>query len=918
MGGSNPALDGGINRIWSFADAEYNEARRELRVGGMTQTVEPRPLAVLQELLSRGGEVATRQELLEAVWQSLVVDQSLTTAVGKLRAAFGTQGRTVIEAVHGIGYRIGVSIELRAGPERPRLAFTLRAGNPVPNRPQWCLDRAFGSGQDRDVWLARHVKTGEPRVFKLADTEQRLDALKREAALSRILHDALGDRPDLVRVVEWNFEFRPYFLESPYGGPDLVSWAAARGGLDTLPLADRVGMVVGIARTVAAAHGVGVLHRDIKPTNILVDEFNQASKGRPALRLVDFGSGRLTEAARAEAVTVSGLGLTAGAAAEGGRISGTLGYMAPEILAGGPPTIAGDVYALGILLYQMIVGDFDRPLVAGWENDVTDPLLREDVGAAASGDAARRLPAAAVLADRLNSLDVRRTEHRRLLCLEAQTERLAAKLERTRTRRPWLVLAGASLALGFLTTSVSAIQALRQRNEAELQSATVGALNQFLSDDLIAAADPNVSGKSDLTVAAAIRQAAARIDVTLGTKRPEIRAALHAAMETAFTSLTDYDRALVEGDQALAALRMEGHPDWAGLADIQLRTADALIYLGRLHDAGIRLTSAEEALARVHPARTDLLTLFLAEKGFLAGDSMDLPNFLHNMQAAWKLAESTPGTSPRLRDQILMSLGDAFEMTGNYREGEAAFRRVLQSESTEYGYDDARPSFVSVVLANVESREGRPEEALAMVKKALPNLERELGPFARRTVVAKDVMAGMYFRQCKFDAAARLWADVVAGYERAGTPAEVHHMGAQSNLALAWMRSGQDEAAEQLLRVLLEEQRGKIDPDSPQAQAVRFNLAYVLLDLGKPKEVPALRHNLSATILNMNEREPDWPGRLAFIDGRLALEQGNRAAALALLTEAQPLLKTESADGQIKQNILARLLREASVGNTGP
>ena len=439
MDGSNAPSDNGANRIWSFAGAEYEEARRELRVGGVAQTVEARPLAVLQELLSRGGEVATRQELLEVVWQNTTVtDQSLTTAVAKLRIALGSEGRTIIEAVHGIGYRIGVPVEFRAGPERPRLAFTLRAGDPVPNRPQWCLDRAFGNGQNRDVWLARHAKTGEQRVFKLADTEERLNALKREAALSRILHHALGDRPDLIRVSEWNFETRPYFLESAYGGPDLVLWAAARGGLATLPFEDRIAMVADIARTAAAAHGVGVLHRDIKPTNILVAEPGPEPDpdARPSLRLVDFGSGRLTEAARAEAVTVTGLGLTAGAAADGERISGTLRYMAPEILAGGPPTIAGDVYALGILLYQMIVGDFDRPLVAGWENDVADPLLRDDIAAAASGDPTRRLASAAILADRLDALESRRTEHTRLLLLKAEAERLSRKLERNRAPPP--------------------------------------------------------------------------------------------------------------------------------------------------------------------------------------------------------------------------------------------------------------------------------------------------------------------------------------------------------------------------------------------------------------------------------------------------------------------------------------------------
>ncbi len=88
----------------------------------------------------------------------------------------------------------------------------------MPGRPQWVLDRLLNGIAERDVWLARHEKTGECRVFKFATTAERLKALRREAAISRLLHAALGERADFVRVNTWNFETRPYFIESPYGG----------------------------------------------------------------------------------------------------------------------------------------------------------------------------------------------------------------------------------------------------------------------------------------------------------------------------------------------------------------------------------------------------------------------------------------------------------------------------------------------------------------------------------------------------------------------------------------------------------------------------------------------------------------------------------------------------------------------------
>ena len=126
----------------------------------------------------------------------------------------------------------------------------------MPNRPHWRLERPLGSGAARDVWLASHVKTGERRVFKFADTVERTQTLRREAALSRILFQALGERADLVRIVDWRFESQPAFLESPFGGESLPEWAAARGGLAAIPLPERIAIVARIARTVAAAHDV--------------------------------------------------------------------------------------------------------------------------------------------------------------------------------------------------------------------------------------------------------------------------------------------------------------------------------------------------------------------------------------------------------------------------------------------------------------------------------------------------------------------------------------------------------------------------------------------------------------------------------------------------------------------------------------
>ena len=76
-------------------------------------------------------------------------------------------------------------------------------------------------------------------------------------------------------------------------------------------------------------------------------------------------------------------------------------YVAPEVLAGNPPSVKSDVYALGVLLYQIAVGDFDRAVAHGWERDISDAQLRKDIAACIDGDPERRLDSAQALAKRL-------------------------------------------------------------------------------------------------------------------------------------------------------------------------------------------------------------------------------------------------------------------------------------------------------------------------------------------------------------------------------------------------------------------------------------------------------------------------------------------------------------------------------------
>jgi len=262
-------LEESTARLWRFADCEFDELRRELRVKSKPVELESKPLDLLLQLLLHSGEVVTKEELLDSVWPSvMVVDGSLATAVSKLRKVMGDE--QVILTVPRVGYRLAVPVYCKtvAAMSGPELGF--RAGDLVPRREQWRLARALERSGSSEVWIGENPKTRVQRVFKFASDGIRLRGLKREITISRFLHESLGERPEFIRILEWNFEASPYFIESEYAGPNLAEWAEGQGGLRAVPLAMRLQILIDIARAVADAHGIGILHKDLKPANILI------------------------------------------------------------------------------------------------------------------------------------------------------------------------------------------------------------------------------------------------------------------------------------------------------------------------------------------------------------------------------------------------------------------------------------------------------------------------------------------------------------------------------------------------------------------------------------------------------------------------------------------------------------------------
>lgn len=285
------------------------------------------------------------------------------------------------------------------------------AGLEIPGYRGWKIEEKLGEGGYGEVWLGIQQQTMRKLAFKFCFDAERVRALNMELMSHRILLKNLGERPDIAQLVDLQLDAPPFYLVSEYSADgDLTTWAKKHGGENSVPLDVRLDVFIRACRAVAAAHGVGALHRDLKPSNILI--FMQDGKPRP--KIADFGISVLTEKGREQASEDTYAPSVTELSGTRSTGTGSQLYIPPEQLKFPPPefTPQGDVYALGVMLYQLVTGDLTKPLGHGWEKEVRDPELRADIARAVDADLAHRFSSPNELADRLSRLSSRRRARR--------------------------------------------------------------------------------------------------------------------------------------------------------------------------------------------------------------------------------------------------------------------------------------------------------------------------------------------------------------------------------------------------------------------------------------------------------------------------------------------------------------------------
>ena len=188
----------------------------------------------------------------------------------------------------------------------------------------------LGRGGMGEVYRADDLRLGQAVALKFLPESLNEDAGRRERFYNEVRMARQIAHPAVCRVYDIGEEEGQPFLTMEYvDGEDLASLLRRIG---RLPADKAVDIARQLCAGLAAAHDKGVLHRDLKPDNVMLD-------GRGKVRITDFGLAGLAETIQREDVR-----------------SGTPAYMSPEQLAGREVTVASDVYALGLVLYELFTG----------------------------------------------------------------------------------------------------------------------------------------------------------------------------------------------------------------------------------------------------------------------------------------------------------------------------------------------------------------------------------------------------------------------------------------------------------------------------------------------------------------------------------------------------------------------------------
>jgi tetratricopeptide (TPR) repeat protein/predicted Ser/Thr protein kinase len=697
-----------------------------------------------------------------------------------------------------------------------------------------------------------------------------VEILRRFYAERRIL--ARLQHPHIARLIDGGADAsgRPWLAMEYVEGERLTEYCERRA----LPLAERLLLFEDVCDAVRYAHQQLVVHRDLKPGNILVT-------GDGGVKLLDFGIAKVLEGG------TTGTGAGAEPATRTELRVMTPEYAAPEQVRGEPVSTATDVYALGTVLYELVTGRrphrFERHTPAEIERVVCE---REPDPPRAGGDLdtillkalqkepARRYPSAEALLEDLRRL-------RTGLPVRARPD---SRWYRSRKflRRHWL---GTAAAAALVITLVAGLAGtLWQASAAAREAERARAVKEFLAD-LFRTAGPEESRGREITARELLDRGLRRVDSALAGQ-PELQGELLAELGRIYRTLGLYARAdsVLERSVAFESRDRGGRMTEWGLAVRQrgdLVRAESLLRVA-LAD---RRRTRDAAHPDVGASASALAGLLRDRGGYAEAESL--------FRAALAISLAHAGADSLEVAMDLNNLGTVLGEAGDHAGADSAYRAALTIRNRRL--DPGHPDVINVVenLAGNLADQGRLEEA-ERLKRDVVERYRRLFPGGHPYVAhALNGLAGVLADRGRFAEAESLHREAVAirrtllGADHGETITSIN------NLATVRFRLGDLAGAEAALREVMVGWDRLLGAAHPYTLTARNSLAIVLCERGRHGEAEALvREVLAGRRERFGERHPDVGTALRSLGlvlhrtGRLAAAEDTLRLALAIYRDA--------------------------------
>lgn len=721
------------------------------------------------------------------------------------------------------------------------------------------------------------------------------------------------EHPNIARLVDGGATSagQPFCAMEFVDGPNLLDYADRQ----RLTVAQRLELFLEVCEAVHYAHQQLVVHRDLKPSNILVSPEGRA-------KLLDFGIAKLLDAAQE----------VDPALAPHTAAWFTPAYASPEQVRREPVTTLTDVYALGVVLYELLAGarpyDVDgrspaeveriigeripdppsaaagraAPEVAQARRSSAERLRRQIAGdldtivlKALAKEPARRYASVEQLAE-----DVRRYLHGRPVL--ARPDRFGYRAGKF-VRRHRTAVAAAALAALSLIGGITAVawQGARARRERDRAARALVETRQALSQSedvtefllgLFRSSDPSVTSANLAAARELLRHGVTQADGLAG--QPAVQARMLDALGEIYANLGEYDEARRLLERALQLRR-------ATLGEQHVDVAQSLNHLGTLARRLADYTAAESlylsalAIERRALGDSDLaVARTLSNLGFL----MPYVARLAEGEAYYRSALAiTRRAKPAGDPDVAYAVGrlsETLARRGKRAEAENLLREVVAARRRMALQQDPTLAGTLLSLADlIAADSGRVREAESLYREALAIQRRTFGDRSPVLSHALDGLSDVMVMRGAFAEAERLEREVLAirqealGPEHPGVAEAVGHLGAVME------RQGRYREALTLRRRALALWRRSLGPEHPVVAGAITDIAVVLMDLHEYDEAEqAFR---ASTAMRLRTSPPNHP-LLAYTLRRhaeLRIKLADYAGAAALLGRALDILRRQ-------------------------